>query len=182
MAFILSIALIILMVSLVVGLISPQKHAELTKKNWSRKTIGLAYGGGILCCFVLLGGVSSSTEPSEPNGVSYQTVENWDKDRLAGRAIVVSKEIDTESELVALGRQLDKETRGKSHAYVFVFTDEAAARLRSKAGSGKMTSAERNIYHANWIGMYSKNETTGHHEIFIHFKGPNDPSQKAIKL
>lgn len=108
--------------------------------------------------------------------IDYTVVEQW----ALGKAIVISPANANVVDLRALGQQLKYETRGPSHMGVFVFSSSRAARIRRAVLQDQASAADAKLYDDHFVGMYTRNSTTGFHRMTITPKGINSDEQIEV--
>jgi hypothetical protein len=117
---------------------------------------------------------------TEANGktpaITYQTINEW---RIPnggyGRVIVINPSNCNDADMRALGKQLRNETRLDRNAFVVIYDDLRAARLRNAALAERLSQKELEYHDKHLIGSYMRNASTGFHQLVFGFSGIHGP-------
>ncbi len=190
-------------VSLLLGLIKPRMVSRFLGANPSRKKVGLINFSALVLFFVLTGLTSSganksNTTTSTPaltatpvitqkiqevekkKEISYEVVERWSvSDDGEGKAILISPDYLNEADMTALGEKLKSDTQKYRRVFIWVYTDRRAAEMRKR--TDELRGGDLDLYDKHFVGQYTKNTYTGHHEFTILFGGVKGTNDKTIK-
>lgn len=114
----------------------------------------------------------TEAKSNAPSEVAYHIIEEW-KINNGGysRVIVVAPTHRNERDMRTLGDKLRADTAKDRHAFVFIFDDEKAARMRKDAIDEKLSEKDLAYFDKHSIGTYNRNINTGNHSLDIHVDG-----------
>jgi len=120
-------------------------------------------------------------ETAKP-AVVYNVIEEWSIPNGGyGRAIVVDPAQRSEAGLLALTDQLRQDTKADRNAFVFIYDNSGAAKLRKAAFEARLSTRDMKLHDDHMIGTYVRNSNTGFHAITIALQGAAGP-MKEIPL
>jgi hypothetical protein len=112
---------------------------------------------------------------------AYKVVEQWTVPNGGyGRVIVIDPKLRTEAGLRAVAEKLRQDTAADRNAFVTIYDDLRAARLRKAADADKLSPAQGKLYDAHALGSYIRNGNTGAHELNMFLQGLNGPMKKIV--
>ncbi len=86
----------------------------------------------------------------------YTQTESWNIPGGQGRCIVIKPEKVTEQDMYALGELLKQESTIYTNAFVYVYDNVDAAKLRKKVMEDKPSPEDALKHDAHFMGMFSK--------------------------
>lgn len=95
-----------------------------------------------------------------------------------GRVIVVAPN-PSAAELRAFGEKLRQDTRNERNAFVWLYDDERAARIRRALTSENLPKSELRHHDRHYLALYSRNASTGLHEFEYYPQGFDGVSFKV---
>ncbi len=108
--------------------------------------------------------------------ISYRVIEEW---RIPnggyGRIIVIDPIHRNEKHLRMLGDQLRADTKKDRNAFIWVYDDEKAARMRKAALGERLNKKDLEHHDKHMIGDYARNANTGFHTLIIRLEGLDGP-------
>ena len=113
----------------------------------------------------------SATTPTKAT-ISYEVVQTWTIPNGGfGKVIVVDPTYLNRNDMATLGDELRNDTRNDRNAFIFIFSDGQAARLRDKVVADTVTEDERATYRKGFVGTYRRNANNGLIELIICYDG-----------
>lgn len=174
-------------------LLTPHFSKKIKEKYnyiFSKKTKSFLVIGLILLSFISwnkkeeisqLPVIADSNVQNAVKDIPYEVIESWEIPNGGfGKIIVISPTNANESDVIALGEKLRKETKNDRNSSIDIFSDKQAALLRKKVIGQKATEAEDKLYGTHFIASYSKNINTGYHKLEIHLTGIDEKNWKQI--
>ena len=142
--------------------------------------IGLI-GAGILSCSTNPDGVSQRPPAAEATSapkatITYQVVRRWEIPNGGfGELIVVDPNNRNEKDMSVIGNGLKRDMAKERNAFISIYDDMEAVRLRLSPGFASMAEADLAFYYVHYIGEYTKNANTGYHVLEIRLQGMGGP-------
>lgn len=165
--------------------LTPEKIADIRKKEQQAQkvgAIGCLSAVAILVSLYLVGSFSSDSDSgrgTSKTAVAYSVVEEWSITNGGyGRVIVVDPSLRSEAGLLALADQLRRDTRADRNAFVFIYDDRDAAKLRKAALEEQLSDRVMKFHDDHFIGTYFRNANTGFHALTIMLQGVYGPTKR----
>jgi hypothetical protein len=115
-----------------------------------------------------------------PQRVPWRIVEQWTIPNGGyGRAIVIDSAHANEADLRILGDELRDLTANDRNAFIWVYSDSTAAKLRRVVGDDSISKARVDSYDRHSVGSYFRNANNGLHELTIMPEGLTGPAVKV---
>jgi len=122
----------------------------------------IAFASIILPVIVILSSEHSKKQNADTDTIPYKVVREWHVNEGRCQVIIVAPEQVSQSKLRRLGEQLHQERQNDKRAFVYIYSDERAARLREE--HSKLSATDEAFHDNNFIGEYSKNSPMNHEE------------------
>ena len=156
-----------------VAMPAPKQVESGADTNW------MGWIAGLIICLLILGQVSKVSSsrrlgPQPATRIQYRIVEEWAIPNGGfGRAIVIDQKDRGEESLRKLGETLKYDTGADRNAFVWIYDDERASKMRRNVPPEG--SKDGRFYDAHFVGDYSRNINTGFHRLACFREGGKRP-------
>jgi len=163
------------------------------KKKWYKTRLGRgAIGIGLVFVIIVVIGGSSGTEEKPKQSataekkaekvIKYEIVRRWEiPNGGEGKVIVVDPSYFNESDMQLLGDKLYKDTKNDRNAFIYIYDDLGAAKMRDETDLGKLSTEQSDEYFKHFIGSYTRNINSGYHQLEVYFDTINGDNTKTYK-
>ena len=104
--------------------------------------------------------------------ISHRIIEEWTIPNGGyGRIIVIDPVHRNEKDMRMLGDQLRSDTKKDRNAFIWIYDDEKAARVRKAALAERLNKKDLEHHDKHVIGDYARNANTGFHALIIFLEG-----------